>query len=623
MKKILLSLTLLLGFIAPAYGHFYAYQEWHNPYTGQTLEEYYDVHLSTNKAIDPVAQQDDLIARAEQYHNPLVLVEDSGSFNSPSLLNLKKINFDKLLADYPPQNPLIWLYAKCVDKNIAAYNIECRPNGTGGPLPEQYLHELHNYRDNQILSKFYASLPTYAGLYTDLEQESAGSNFNYQAFVVDARILHTIANNHHQHILLAAGGWHIMSINNILLQLGWQPGILVLAEGFDQATAQACRQTLDQQTATDNHPERCYAFDAFFVAHQAHIHAHALDLKDVPLAATTSTFTMLLHNIWILIIAAALLIFALTRSLRKNVIRATILVMAMAGMSSAYGNFVAQYTMHNPPTNQIVEFYCDFHTYNDNERAHEQQQAFIARAAANPHVMTITEDMESVISCLKVDNKSPANKKQAQKTIKRFKLHTPLSSLSAHCVTHNIPTFNAECRVPGGHGIVDSHDEQVIQQYDDSPICNRFYRYIDTIEPATNDHAIDIRSCFVVDARTLHTIYTNPHRHCMVAVGVAHAKNCVQHMLLDGWQLLDTTLPTTVSDYERVQLEQLLEPRQNDTVYDMTAAFIDACDDIEDLLCTHTIDVDTNMLFSAYTPTALQPIFTHATLLGSLLRNLL
>ena len=240
-RSIFLLVSLSLVFTAQA--HFFAYQEWYNPKTGQILEEFYDNHATGNKAINNKEQQRALIDRAKKSGNTLVIVEDmcsllaeqtelidfkrsSVEYKNATKEWLKTIQFIRnfTIGSNHKRSPLLYLYTHCFSHTIPAFNIECRNSG----VQEACVKEIASYQDGPLLNEFYRLA---CKMYKELIQMKDPNPYFAllaPAMIVDARALHTIASCTDKHLILAAGGAHCRSINSYLLLLGWQPLHLVV-----------------------------------------------------------------------------------------------------------------------------------------------------------------------------------------------------------------------------------------------------------------------------------------------------------------------------------------------------------------------------------------------------------
>jgi hypothetical protein len=258
MKKYLL--LSLLGLLAPAlHAHFFAYQEWYNPATGQVLEEYYDLHYPDASIEKNQEQQRTFIQKAaQQGNNVFVITEDMWSHHNGDVLRFddtsveNKNRIQELLNNDLAPRVLLWLYANCFVRNIPVFNIECRDDNHNDPIPEKYAHEVAAFNDNPTLNHFYASLKKYAEELDTLDNKSYGINFNHRMLVADARALHAINASRQKNIMLAAGASHICSVNNVLLQLGWQPRVLLLPKNIKAADLEKIANWLHKKNVIEH-----------------------------------------------------------------------------------------------------------------------------------------------------------------------------------------------------------------------------------------------------------------------------------------------------------------------------------------------------------------------------------
>ena len=292
MKRFIILMALLCAPFVKA--HYFAYQEWYNPKTGQTLEECYDVHRTDNTQINPTAHRHALIKRAKS-NNALVITEDKpslhfGGINYNDTSDNNKNNIKACIQEYPLHCSLAWSCAECFINNIPVVNAECRELNAAQPLKACYEQEVAAYNDGPILNNFYASLK-------QLSQDLAGvnqrdSSFNYKCFVVDARALHALHTTHNKNIMLVMGATHIIRINRLLIQLGWQPRSVIVPASFDaqqthnlttaltpdaaslQNTLQAWSTYLNDHVDTITHNE----IDITTIEPSAHVEAHTKPL---------------------------------------------------------------------------------------------------------------------------------------------------------------------------------------------------------------------------------------------------------------------------------------------------------------------------------------------------------
>lgn len=233
MKKLILLLSL---FVAPfAQAHTFAYQEWYNPATGQILEEYYDVHRTDNTQISPTEHRHNLIERAKN-NNALVITEDKpslhfGGIDYTDTSDKNKQAVKAYMKEFPLDCSLAWSYAECFVNDIAAFNAECRELNAKKPLNEKYEQEIASYNDGAILNNFYKNIKQLSQELAGVNQR--GSELNYKCFIVDARALHAVYNTNHKKIMLTMGATHIIRINRLLLQLGWEPRTAVVPTAYD------------------------------------------------------------------------------------------------------------------------------------------------------------------------------------------------------------------------------------------------------------------------------------------------------------------------------------------------------------------------------------------------------
>ena len=286
MKKLILFLSI---FFAPfAQAHFFAQQTLFNPKTGQTLDVYYDTHESKDMGIDFMAQQQDFIQRAKKNTDTLVLSEDKCSFEEQLNLNdtseSNKQFIERLLKEVVYTTPLIGLSAHAFLNGSAAATIECRPGTVHDietlPVDGDMAYEIAHYNDTHILNNFYRSIPS---IVQKISQQFGTdvTLFMHNFLMVDAKALHSIANTSHKHIMLAAGSAHIVSICNMLHQLGWIPGNMQLPQSMSNEHKQALEKTLthytpDQATCVahylsssiDGDIEEYHALDITRIPHQ-------------------------------------------------------------------------------------------------------------------------------------------------------------------------------------------------------------------------------------------------------------------------------------------------------------------------------------------------------------------
>ena len=285
MNYYVLLLLSLLG-TTTAHAHFFAYQAWYNPTSGQTLEAYYDTHTSKKPCIDPYAQQQAFITRAASYEDVLVLSEDACSFqeqlsfNDSSQHNKDRITHvvDNALCT----TPLIGLCAHAFLNGIDTCTIECRQGSLHDietlPINSTLLHEINQYNDGPLLNNFYASIADYAqhiatACHADM------TFFMHNFLCVDAKTVHTITNTSHRHIMLAAGSAHCISIGHLLYQLGWIPGELHLPNSMSTEEHRLVKKTVT--TPAKNHVQRIVNY-LMSTTHDDPEEYHALDITRIP-----------------------------------------------------------------------------------------------------------------------------------------------------------------------------------------------------------------------------------------------------------------------------------------------------------------------------------------------------
>lgn len=253
MKKFIIFISVILSPVLNA--HFFAYQEWQNPATGQILECYYDTHESKDPTINSINQRTAFIVRAQHNDSTLVLTEDMCSsqeqlnFNDTSTDNKEYIA--QLLNEISYTTPLMGLSAHAFVNGIDASTIECRPGSIAGstalPINNDVLHKIMDHKNPEFLHTFYTAIPEHAKQVSRLYNADLTA-FIHNLLLVDANALHAITNSPHKRIMLAAGSAHIVSICNVLHQLGWIQGELYLPYTMSREHKKGLIKTLTEYT---------------------------------------------------------------------------------------------------------------------------------------------------------------------------------------------------------------------------------------------------------------------------------------------------------------------------------------------------------------------------------------
>lgn len=289
VRNLIYSLLLGLGLAlsGAAYGHFFAKMEWYNPATGQTLTEYAENHATTNTQITALQQQQAVIQEAKKAKNSLVMVEDVDSlaaqFNFDDTSDENKQAIGNRLSRFNDASPLTVLCAHCFVQGIDTLNIECRPPCATAEdieklhIDEKHIQEIAAYKDHPVLDKFYAQLNTHATKLAQLQNNPKNSRFHYECFVVNARALHTIFTSNHNHYILAAGVAHLVSMNIVLEQLGWQLRNITLPTTATEQEQDALETVVVSET--DDQAAAMHAFFTNYTKHRGIIRAHALDMS--------------------------------------------------------------------------------------------------------------------------------------------------------------------------------------------------------------------------------------------------------------------------------------------------------------------------------------------------------